>query len=298
MNNDTHESNARAGYEAGLEAASLATRLDHVTEEEIPVVLLNSGQHLLVAMDVLKAADARAEAPRRLSGYSQHTELDSFLGHVRRHSDEHTVIFALYDQGSNHGGSMTAIYNYNEPQKARWSDHRAIYTCPWDEAWKAWQGVDGRELEQEAFVLFLEEHFDELVEPFRLDAPLSRLPLKYAEPLRMVEALRDLKFYESRRFERKLDRATGQRSLVITEGQDAGTQTTLPEAFVISLPVYRSGEPWALEVRVSFRIVDKSPMFKLQIHRRAEIAREAFQAMRLQVERVTELPVFAGVPER
>lgn len=298
MNVDTNESNARAGYEAGLEAASLATRIDHVTDADIPIVLLNAGQQIHVAKDILKVADERADAPRRLQGRSEHTELESFLGHVRRHSDEHTVIFALYDQGATTGGSMTAIYNYNEPQRARWSDHRAVYTCPWEESWKAWQSIDGQELEQERFVLFLEEHFDELVDPAKLDAPLSRLPLKYAEPLRMVEALRDLKYYESRRFERKLDRHTGQRSLVITEGQDAGTMTTLPEAFVISLPVYRSGAVWGLEVRVSFRIVDKHPMFKLQIHRRAEIAREAFQAMRLQVETATELPVFAGSPER
>lgn len=280
--------NAEAGYFAGLAASGVEARVTNVLG--IPVGLAQADQRLEVLNSVLRTADERAVAPQRMRGQSTHDELDSFVAHVNRHKDGYSAVFAGTVQ-------MVAVYNYNAPDAPRWGDHRAVYTCPHDDAWTAWCGAADRDLAQEAFAAFLERRFDDIVEPDLVKEPLSKLGLKYAKPLDLVASIRDLKYHSKTKFESKVERQTGQRHLVVTEGQDAGERTVVPEAFVISVPVYKDGPCYAHEVRVSFRIQEKVPVFRFALHRVDEIADEAFRAMRATVAEKTGLPVFSGTPE-
>lgn len=282
--------NAEAGYKAGLQAAELSARVVRYGDQDIPLVLAQNDQRLLTMTDAIRLNDERAPAPRRMMGTSRHDELDSFIAHVLRHMDEHSVIFAG-------GDSMMAVYNYNQPDAPRWSDHRAVYSCPRDESWEKWDSCAGRDLAQDAFAQFLEQRFDDILEPELLKEPLSKLGMKYAKPLELVTAIRDLKYHSRAKFESKVERQTGQRHLVISEGPENGERTVVPEAFVISVPVFKGGACFAHEIRVSFRIQEKVPVFRFAMHRAAEIADEAFRAMRETVANKTGLPVFSGAPE-
>ena len=132
---------------------------------EIPVAMLPSGNGSVKAhplLDVLQAGSRWAREQRLLDaggpdarqGTAVHQALGSFIEHALRFRGDGTVVWA--DPTARR---LVAVLDYHQEgagSPAAWGRHRATYSPPVSEAWAAWGGVAGLQLDQDAFAQLLD----------------------------------------------------------------------------------------------------------------------------------------------
>lgn len=236
-----------------------------------------------VADDVLAKVDSLAAAPRRRIGRCQFSEVDSLIQYVQRFGGADTIVYA-----NPATFSVEAVLNEHpagaENAAAAWRDHRATYTCPRSPEWLAWTEHDGRQMPQDKFADFIESRLEDLVSGAGMPTATDVLTMA-----------RNLIMRTKGTFERSLDPTTGNSALVNKTETDVGS-TAIPRAFLIGVPVFENGERYQVEARVRVEIKEGRAVFAYVLHRRKEIERDAFQAVRAQISSETGKPVLAGTP--
>lgn len=283
--------NIRTALDAGKELAAIEARIGDLSHPEhaevsVPVALVQKDGVTRVEMitDALAELDRRLTGPRRRTGIAKLTEVESFIAHVLRWGDpKRSTIYA-----DTAAMSFTAVLDDHPPTPAptdtAWREHRATYSCPRSAEWREWTARDGRAMRQTEFADFLESRLEDLVAADGAPAPL--------EVLKMA---RQLTIKTKGTFQREVNPTTGDFVLVNKTETEQGS-TEIPRMFVIALPVFEGGVRYQIEARVRFTLADGTPQFAFVLHRRAEIERDAFSAIRQQVAEATKLQVFAGSP--
>jgi uncharacterized protein YfdQ (DUF2303 family) len=234
--------------------------------------------------DVLAELDRRRANPVRRSGTTSHDELMSFIDHVNRNKVEsRTTIWA-----DTSNTTFTAIYNDHDTggseDKAGWRDHRAVYTCPLSPEWIQWNDKADEWLTQEDFAQWLEERMEDLA------AGIDNL---CPAPVELLEMARNLQIYTEGTFQKKIDPATGQYSMVCKE-EHRSDSTKIYRNFAAGLRIFDGGEKYRVEMRIKFNLKNGRPYFMFTVHRSSELVADAFGEMRETIYANTELPVFAG----
>jgi len=245
--------------------------------------------------------DEYLQAPERLKGTARLTTLDSFIDHVVRCKDEDSVIFADSKQDS---ASLTAVFNYNQKDRApRFGDHRAVYSFPLSEEWKAWKAKAAKGfIGQAEFAEFLEDRVGDVV-----DAGLagdiakkfaSDLGLKLAGPQRLMELSRGLTVHVNSRIVDSVNLSSGEVQFSYSDEHkgEAGQPLNVPGGFVLALPVFRGGDPFQVPVRLRYRTKDGiSWAFLLQ--RTDAVWDVSIKEACDKAASETGLPLFYGSPE-
>ncbi len=272
-------------FEAGRDTRKIGDRIGRVERGALSVpVLLDEAGNVAVAEGVMVTLDEMEAGPRRRAGYSRHAELDSFIGYVNRFKQAPSVIWA--DQAA---FRVLAVFDYHpegaDPMAAGWARHRAAYECPRSESWKRWTSLDGRAQKQDAFADFIDENMADLASD---DG--------YPKAADLLEMARDLRVHTVGKFERKINPTTGEGAMVCRTDNET-TSSVIPRAFLIGISVFEGGDSYRVECRIRFAMLEGVPTFSFGMHRRAEIERDAFGAVRKAVAEKTSLPVFVGAPE-
>lgn len=304
MDDKRIESDVRAAVDAGQKAAALNDRLLMIDTDagKLPVVLLNqnSGQEVKALTSALKLQERFANAPRRIKGTATHQEIGSFVAHVNRFKDPNSVIWADVDRSTltavlnYHGGNQSAQADGSMPAvHPRWSDHRAVYTCPLSVQWKRWIGANEKWMGQADFAALIEDNLQDLT-----SAPGAWEDAgEYTAPAKVVQAIRMLAVHTSTKFRSEINRETGETNLLFQQEHDKTDVAKIPRAFVLGIPVYTGGELYAVKVKIRFRSKDSVASFQYAIQAPEVILRDAFSAVRKQAEEGTGLPLFVGAPE-
>lgn len=272
-----------AAIEAGKELAEASDRIVDIgitDDKMVPVAIVPNGFSVHTLDKAIAFADNRAERPRAIIGVSDHTELDSFLAHIEAFKNADSAVWADIT-----GPSVTAIYNYHARGKPAWGDHRANYSCPKSDEWSIWTAHSERRMSQDAFSDFIEERFDDITSPKDGEDGATAVDV--------LEMARNLAIHTKGRFERKIDKVTGENSMVCKE-EHSETSTKIPRRFFIAIPVFENGVKYRVEARMRFRMQDGRPSFGFSLHRVPEILRDAFKEICESVRSVTGLPVYAG----
>jgi uncharacterized protein YfdQ (DUF2303 family) len=270
---------------AGVEIAEAASKVTEV--HGVPVIITPSGHSALVMNNLLEIEDARAVAPRRRKGTSTHQELESFIAHVNRFKDTHSVVFADAEKVM-----LTAVLDYHELGAAgapRWGQHRATYACPLSTQWKLWTGAHEKPMHQDAFGQFIEDNMSDLAAP--------REGEDFPQPAEVLEMARKLVVRTKGEFQRTVNVTTGEATLVNKLENDVNS-TKIPRAFKIGIPVFEAGESYAVEARLRFTLAGGSPSFTYSLYQTITVKRDAFSAVRKEVAEKTGLPVYVGSPEQ
>lgn len=243
----------------------------------------NGVDTLEVMRDVLEVLDARADAPLRRKGTQTLAELASFIEHVNRYKATplSSVVYADVETFA-----LTAVYNDHVAGSASsltgWRDHRAAYTCPRSPEWIAWTAQDGAELDQDQFADHIERHLESLIEG-----------KGYPAPTEVLQMARELTVLTEGTFQRSVNPTTGAGILVNKTEHKTGS-TQIPRAFLLAIPVFDGGIRYQVEARMRFVLEAGRPVFSYALHRRIEIERDAFGALRSDVHEQTGLTVLAG----
>lgn len=284
FDSETDHNHIQSAIDAGESLADVGARIVMFPPEadvQVPVIYYEG--KTLLAKDVLDALDARRETPLRRRGGLVLTEVASFVEAVNRWGSDRTVIYAdasafkLEAVTDDHPAGDEAV------MAPGWRGHRIAYTCPRSSEWQAWSAIDGKELPQVGFGDFLESRLEDLI-----------AAEGYPRPLEMLEVARKLSIRTKGEFTRQHDPTTGNHILV-SKSEHTSDSTPIPRAFRLAIPVFEGGLRYELEARIRLR-VDGAAFFTVVLHRRKEIERDAFMAVRQSVASDTKRLVLAGTP--
>ncbi len=286
---NSEQNNTEAAINAGRELANVTNRLaDSVgdTGFKIPVALKTTacgGAEVVVLRDVIAEHERIAVGPRRRQNTVKLTEEDSFIAHVLRWGSEHTVIYA-----DTQLLGFTAVLDEHpagpDEDATRWRESRATYACPRSQEWITWTALDGKAMKQTDFADFIEGRLEDLVSSG--DMP---------KPLEVLGMARKLHIKTDGTYQREIDPTSGD-YILISKSETKPGSTIIPRAFMIAVPVFEGGVRYSVECRVRLVVGEGGPTLSYTMHRRKEIERDAFNAVRLKVSETTKRLILAGTP--
>lgn len=238
-------------------------------------------------------------APDRRKGTATVETLASFIALVDRHKDENSALFGKTAMPDPH---LTAVLDYDkEGVPARNRSHRIVYAFPLTEEFKAWVSGDAKQMSQDLFAAFLEEHAAELAAPSDADRT-NYEPLfneKFATPSEVLMLSRHLEVFVAAKAKQGIRLQTGERVVEFSEEhRDAkGEPVVIPGIFMVSVPAFVDGETVRIPARLRYRISSGDIKWFYQLYRWQFFLREQVGHDLKQAANATGLPAFEGAPE-
>ncbi|NIZ60865.1 hypothetical protein DL239_07750 [Sedimentitalea sp. CY04] len=262
--------------------------------------------------------------PAQKSGTANFETLESFIDWTNRFKGTESVVFA---NQSRREPSLTSVIDYHPegaPQldpktgdaNARYCRHRGLYKFPVSEEWKIWNAVSQKTLAKSDLGEFIEEHAKDIIDPTPAlldgtkvnnaepwEKPLievaAKLQGRYGQFARLMEMSRHLEIYESSNLitRRNPDDGTVQMSFE-NENKDAeGKPLSIPNLFLIAIPVFDQGVSYRLPVRFSFKKNGSAVSFRLTLYNPEAAFYDAIKEAVNCAQEKTELTTFYGSPE-
>lgn len=279
---------------------------DHIKPEqlELPdgndVLLLPQG---IEAHSLKPFLDEYRRAPERRKGIAYLGDLDSFIAHAKRFADEDSALFA---DPSATNPSLTAVLDYHRigsDGAPRFGQHRGVYSFPLSDEWQAWQKSNGKAMGQAEFAEFVENRVTDLADPSGAGesalALAEAIGATFASPSKLLELSRGLSLRVGARVQNATNLTTGEVQMqFVTEHQDErGAPLKVPGAFLVALPVFRSGALYQLAARLRYRLRDGVVSWFYELHRSDRVFEHAFKEACDLAQKETNLPLFVGAPE-
>lgn len=290
---------ARSNYEAKLLDIEGTTGGEKIAAK----LLVVPGKDGVIAKSIKAYLDEYRTNPERKTGTARLETLDSFTAHVNRFKSESSALFCSASDRDK--PSIQAVLDYHEPDDGdpKWLKHRSLYTFPVSDQWKAWKEMNGEWITMGDFQLFLEEHLIDIVNPeSALDSMrqlAENLMLAFAPPNAILNLSKGLKAKVNRTVSEATNLSTGEGEIFFEEDHrdQAGNKLKVPNAFLISIPVFRSGEQWQIAVLLRYRFGQGAVRFQLAVHQFDAVFDAALKEAADKAAQETGLPLFYGVPE-
>jgi len=282
--------------------------VDPETSDKITMLVVPSHEGMRT-IAVQETLDSRKAHPRRAVGTVKVLTLDSFMRALERWERNGTSVYADHRGSDNNRGnpSLVAVLNDHDAVAAGgspgWCDHRIIYNPELSDEWKAWVAHDGQPMDQEEFAILLEDNILDVLAPssmppgtaevvrelgVRCAASAELQALSHGLSVRVSQTVVDV---------RNLD--SGQDQLVFKEehADENGAPLSVPNAFIIAIPVFYGGVAYPLVVRLRYRVRQGKIKWIYQLVRPLDAKRDALDAMLLELRQKFEgVPVFEGTP--
>jgi uncharacterized protein YfdQ (DUF2303 family) len=292
---------------ADLVRELIPPKLMTVAAEGLAVDVLVAPKGLEVT-SVKELVDEYRKKPERIIGTAQLTELDSFIVHVIRFSDENSALFA---DRTPTAPALVAVYDYHPvadgeagaAKEARFCGHRARYCFPISDEWKAWTEASGKQMGQAAFSEFLENRIADVVDPISAlessRAIVDKLLCTFAGPSRLVDLAKGLSVRVESIVANKQDLQSGESVIRFetTHKDDRGAPLEVPGAFLLQLPVFRRGAAYQIAARLRYRVREGKITWWFDLFRTAETFDHAFGEACERAAKESEVPLFYGTPE-
>lgn len=253
-------------------------------------------------LDLRPHLDLRLNAPRRTKGTARHTDLLSFVAHVKRFARPESAVFAVDTPSA---PKLIAVYDYHAAGAPAFQEHRAEYQFPLAEEWTAWAALfASKGLSQAEFAAHLEDRVVDVIDPSSVGAKTRKvvetLGLSLASPAAVLGLSRGISIRAETRVTNVTNLSTGEAQIVFEEkhSDEAGGRVKVPGGFVIGVPVFRGGVPYQIAVRIRYRVRDGVVTWTFSPHRIDAVFRDAFEEACALVQTETALPLFVGQPEQ
>lgn len=271
-----------------------------VTGVEAPVVVGKDG----VAKLPSSIFDDYRAAPVRRAGTATLTELDSLIAHVNRFKDQDSILFASDNRAS---PSITAVIDYHRAgaeSSPRFGEHRAKFTFPLSDEWKAWTAANKKAMRMIEFAAFLEDRIIDVLEggeelPEDMARFVKAIGGNIASPTKLMEIAVGLKVNEKSAVGETVNLSSGEGeiSFVSQHTDGAGKPLKVPNLFLVGIPVFKGGPAYRIAVRLRYRKADGGLSFWYEMWREDRVFDDAFSEAVTRARDETGLPVLMGSPE-
>lgn len=259
-----------------------------------------------VPTSIKKLVDEHAEQPDRREGTANLHALESLVAWTNRFKNPNSAIFASA-RGDGGDPSIEAIIDYHHAGpdgEPRFGRHRGVYRCPLSDEWKAWKATVGRSFSQADFAAFIEDRILDVLDPEQAGSMagdmMRALACQLAPPARLMELSRGLQVNVGSMVRNAKNLSSGESQVVFQEEHRdaAGAPLQIPGAFLIGIPVFRSGDLYQIPVRLRYRVKDGAISWSLDLYRADRIFDSAFDDAVTRASEATGLPVFRGSSEK
>lgn len=251
-----------------------------ITVDGLTQMLVHSDYKVV---DLTAAIEAARPAPTRKKGTVYLADLDSFLTYVKEQGSPGTTrIFADIDSRT-----LTAIFNDHSnvdvADGAGWRDHRAIFTAALSKEYETWAANDGKQMEQEAFAIHLEDNIADVVEPSGEKLLLVALSL---------QAKNEVSFNSARRLDNGQVQLEYTENLTTSAGGAAAME--VPRTFAIGARLFKGGHGYRINARLKLRVAGGKVKFWYELDRPHQALEEAFKGYVDQVRSSGSFTVLHG----
>ncbi|MFC4668174.1 DUF2303 family protein [Seohaeicola nanhaiensis] len=271
--------------------------------------------------DKLRAAEQLFK-PHRRTGTAKHKTLESLIDWANRFKSGNSVIYANPDPAN---PSLTCIANYHAEggasetgpdATARHLDHVGRYDFPLSREWKAWQAITKEAITKDRFCEFIEANAKDLIDPTpallqqdkvkpteewekRLIAVAAKIMGRFGQVRQLIELGRQFQVHENSSLEVSRDPDSGASRFQFTaEHQDAaGRPLSIPNLFLIAIPIFQGGDLYRLPLRFSYRKSGAELKFILNLYDAETAFETACDEAAQKAAEETGLPLFIGEPE-
>lgn len=270
-----------------------------VRDEEIPIIARLDGAGRVVLQSLKPFLDEYRTRPERRKGSAKVNTIASLIDLTKRHQDGNSVVFADIDAAQ---PSVFSVFDYHEQDGSpRYGQHRAVYSFPLSDEWKAWITKDGVSVTQGEWAAFIEDHIADLSVPLHAEqSEYERVfQTKIATPSELITLSRGLQIsVESKvRDFRTLQSGEVEISYEEVHKDGSGQKIVVPGLFVLNIPLFVDAARTRILARLRYRRANNSVVWFYQLYRAKQ---ELRAAMRLEAEKVSQetgLPLFEGTPE-
>ncbi len=234
------------------------------------------------------------------------TSLAGLIDYTVRFRDPDSVVFANDDRNN---PSITTVLDYHRAgeagvAEARFGRHEARYSVPLSDEWRAWHEHNAESLTMSNFARFLEDHIIDVLPAGAVDLSEEQRRFvdtlggskRVADPAKLMELATGMQIYEEGEVTQATKLQSGEGKIIVenrhTDGQ--GGELTIPSLFVIAIPVFRGGDPYAIVVRLRYRKTTQGILFFYELWRDDRVFDHAFDEMVNLVQAETGLSVFRG----
>lgn len=225
-----------------------------VADGGLYAIIPNGGQfhdleHLLAAPVYAKAA-------------VQARTVDSLIEYTNGHKVASTAIFADVESGRVQSVIDFIALDNTPAHKAQ----RCVYDAPFSEEWKRWTAISGKQHNQEAFALFIEENRDDVVTPdgatmLELAKTLdAKKKVTFKSGIRLDDGSVDLSFTDE----------------TTAAGAGINGKIGIPTEIEIGIPVFYGGDRYKITAFFRYRIVEGKLVMWVDLHRIKHIRDAAF----------------------
>lgn len=281
---EEHEGFAENPVQVALDAGRMMAQ---------PVVLdtgkihLARTRHGVTTIDL--TGDEYRDTPRRATGHPKVYNVPSFLTYFDKHSTDASEVYACPQSHV-----ITAVLNAHggDGRSAGWGDHRVSYPLTHTPMWKAWDGNDGRWLDQEQFAEFIEANRAGVVEP---------------DAATLMEIVQTFQANTKVTFKSGIQTQSGQKVLQYAEDTTATAgangKLTIPATLVLGLPVFVGATArHRVGARLQFRVTGGRLTMRYLLEDKDIVVQGAFDEVVAQIDShmATEdsSPVIMGTPSR
>ena len=200
-------------------------------------------------------------APIRVQSTVKCETVEALIDYYKRFCDDAaSLVFACCESFQ-----VVGVLDWHRPgAKAGFAEHRVVYEAPRSDEWKIWNESDAKIMSQTEFALFIENNVKDIREPAGAD---------------MLEIARTLEANTKVEFASAIRLSDGQREFTYKEEIEGTTrrgQMKVPETFLLGIPVFIAGEPYAVTARLRYRIDHGTLRLWYDLFNPPEIARDAF----------------------
>lgn len=273
-------------------------------ELQAKVLVLPEG---LTARSIKPLLEEYRERPERRKGTAKLETLESLIAHAKRFKVAGSALFC--SKANPNAPSIVAMLDYHESTDEEgeglpnWCEHRARYEFPLSDEWLAWKKAEGTAFTLMHLAEFLEERILDVRHPEQapssVDELVETLGADLASPSALLQLSRGLSVHVHHKVKQHVNPQTGEAHLLFTEehSNEVGGRVGLPSAFLITIPVFRSGDLYPIVVRLSYRVRDGEAKFGLKLQQASRVFEHAITEAAERAAADTGLPLFYGTPE-
>lgn len=266
--------------EAQTNAAVTAQLANDLAVSQQQVRFVNGVPTLILPGDLrVHTLEHTMAAPLRKTGTITLNDAESFIAVVVDQQSDNTRLFSTINPPT-----FTAVFNHHAGA-AGWGDHKAKYNAPLAPEWKAWTSIDGKKLNQVEIAQFIENNLVDVAEP---------------EGATLLEICRTLEAKKKVTFASSIRLSDGNNQFTFSEevqGSAQQGQLSIPEVFVIGVPVFENGEKWRVDVRLRYRIEEGGRLVMwVELVRPHKVIEEAVKELRARIAEGTGMAILNGTP--
>jgi uncharacterized protein YfdQ (DUF2303 family) len=269
-----------------LDSTAIGEVADLATAATEPSELTLGGYYTVVAGGQLHqvdlTGDKHRDAPRRKTGRTIVRDVASFAAYWGKHQlDGSSEVYADRD-----ALTVTAVLDAHSDVTPGWAEHRLVLQLQHTTAWRAWNEVSGREMDQETFANFLEDNRADIVRPAAAEM---------LEVAQSIQAATKVDFTSAHRL------VDGQRRIAYTETVEsragAKGELAIPAEIELGLFVFKGAAlADSVSARFRHRINGGSLRLMFKLDRPADVVDAAFDGVVAEVAEACAATVLRGTP--